>query len=386
MSAPKRRPLIAILLGLVAVLVVYWSGLLSPRPAPRYTVTDLGVLPGDSVSNASGLNNQGEVVGLSGAQRIDRRHTFLYRNGAMTDLGRFGLIGSHDGPAINDSGQITGVVQFGTQISGPGQRLHAFLYDACGMHDLGTPPGYSLSMGNGINSQGQIVYEAWGNKPGTALHTDHAFLYSGGRAIDIGVLPGSTGVIPTGINAAGQVAGYSERKIGAGMQAFIYDSRTRQMTALATPPGFMDSLALDINDQAQVIGSANLSSEKERAVLWTSGRATELGTVPGLDNSSGAALNNRGEAVGTVWSRPGCLSQFVNDHPNRLKPLLPLFPQGKTQRAFIYRAGHMADLNALIPARSGWVLKEAEGINDRGQIVGQGLHHGQERGFLLTPR
>ena len=34
---------------------------------------------------------------------------------------------------------------------------------------------------------------------------------------------------------------------------------------------------------------------------------------------------------------------------------------------------------------SGWVLVESKGINNRGQIVGTGLHHGKQRGFLLTP-
>jgi len=393
MPANKRRLVAAAVLGLALALALlgWFSRRPPPRDTMRYTVTDLGVLPGvfmsgPPTSGASGINNQGDVVGLSGPQRPDLRHAFLYRDGVMTDLGRFGLIGSHDGPAINDSGQVTGVMQFGTQVSGPGQRLHAFLYSAGGMHDLGTPPGYSMSLGDGINNHGQIVCEAWGNKPGGAMPVDHAFLYSGGRTLDIGVLPGGTGVIPAGINAAGQVVGYSERQIGVGMQAFLYDSRTRKMTALATPPGFTDSLALGINDHAQIIGSAAFSNEREQAMLWAGGRMTNLGPLPGLGNTDGAAINNRGEAVGMAWSRPGPLSQFVNDHPLRLRPLLPLFQPGLMKHAFVYRRGRMADLNALIPAHSGWVLEEAQAINDRGQIVGRGLHHGQERAFLLTPR
>jgi probable HAF family extracellular repeat protein len=42
-------------------------------------------------------------------------------------------------------------------------------------------------------------------------------------------------------------------------------------------------------------------------------------------------------------------------------------------------------LNTLIPEDADWNLEEASGINDHGQIVGYGLHHGQERAFLLTP-
>lgn len=45
----------------------------------------------------------------------------------------------------------------------------------------------------------------------------------------------------------------------------------------------------------------------------------------------------------------------------------------------------MKDLNTLIPADSGWVLSQAQGINKRGQIVGNGVINGQAHAFLLTP-
>ena len=45
----------------------------------------------------------------------------------------------------------------------------------------------------------------------------------------------------------------------------------------------------------------------------------------------------------------------------------------------------MKDLNKLIPAHSGWILTEASGINDAGQIVGSGTFHGAQRGFVLNP-
>ena len=45
----------------------------------------------------------------------------------------------------------------------------------------------------------------------------------------------------------------------------------------------------------------------------------------------------------------------------------------------------MADLNSLIPADSGWFLQQISGINDRGQIVGQGINRttGANHAFLL---
>jgi probable HAF family extracellular repeat protein len=46
----------------------------------------------------------------------------------------------------------------------------------------------------------------------------------------------------------------------------------------------------------------------------------------------------------------------------------------------------MRDLNALIPANSGWEPLNAVAINLAGQIVGVGTVNGQQHAFLLTPQ
>jgi probable HAF family extracellular repeat protein len=56
--------------------------------AARYTITDLGVLPGGTVTEASGIDNRGRVVGSSGAINENGTfHAFLWANGKMLDLG-----------------------------------------------------------------------------------------------------------------------------------------------------------------------------------------------------------------------------------------------------------------------------------------------------------
>jgi probable HAF family extracellular repeat protein len=61
--------------------------------------------------------------------------------------------------------------------------------------------------------------------------------------------------------------------------------------------------------------------------------------------------------------------------------------QSQGKHAFLWTPGSgMVDLNTLIDRSSGWVLIQARGINDGGQIVGQGLRNGQQRAFRLTRR
>ncbi|MEX2093760.1 MAG: PEP-CTERM sorting domain-containing protein, partial [Pirellulales bacterium] len=82
-------------------------------------------------------------------------------------------------------------------------------------------------------------------------------------------------------------------------------------------------------------------------------------------------INNSGQVVG---------SNFSHDQGGWGEPPDPrLF-------AWVYSGnGPMQYLNELIDPASGWVLHEPRDINDLGQIVGWGLHNGNERAFLLTP-
>jgi hypothetical protein len=57
---------------------------------------------------------------------------------------------------------------------------------------------------------------------------------------------------------------------------------------------------------------------------------------------------------------------------------------GSPAVATLWKNGQPINLNALVPAGSGWDLRSAEGINDRGDIVGFGVFGGQSRAFMLT--
>jgi probable HAF family extracellular repeat protein len=71
-------------------------------------MTDIGVLPGDSLSEALDVNDQGQVVGVS----LPSFHAFIYLDGKMFDLNALIpksspllLIAAN---GINEKGEITG--------------------------------------------------------------------------------------------------------------------------------------------------------------------------------------------------------------------------------------------------------------------------------------
>jgi len=378
MPAPKRRRLAAILLGLAVILTLYWSGLLSPQPAPRYTVTDLGVLPGCASSRGNAVNTQGDVAGTATQHGFGGGRSYLYRGGRLMDIGLVAGAGDSNAQGINSHDEITGVAWLPT-------GYHAFLYSGGKMRDLGTPRGFTDSEGRAINDRGEIV----GNisnlfmRPG--LIQKHAFLYSHGKMTDLGALPGSSESEALSINSTDHVAGVCYSHSGrVRFVPFLYDSRNRTMTALPMPPPYRFGYVYHINDHGQVAGDVSAGDGITHAALWDSGRLVDLGVPLGFTSSIAQGLNNHGEAVGRCFRDYNPVETFLRNHvtsDNALRRYL----DRDTTRAFVYRDGKMQDLNELIPTDADWMLEDAEDINDRGQIVGQGQHHGQERAFLLTP-
>lgn len=373
MPISKRR-LAAAALGLAVILTVFASGLLSPRPAPRYTVTDLGVLPGYGDSHANAVNSRGDVAGsVSGPAGHDQ--ACLYQGGKLISLGTLPGANGSWARGINAQGEITGEAEF------PAAH-HAFLYSKGKMQDLGTLPGFTDSRGVAINDRGEVTGSLM-NLMGSAQR--HAFLYSHGKITDLGTLPGTSRSDAQSINSVGQIAGQCYSKFGrVSFAPFLYDSRTKTMTALSMPPPYSFGYANAVNDRGQVAGDISAMNEIVHAALWDKGRMTNLGAPPGYTASLAQGLNNQGEVVGHCFNDYNPVQIFLRNHAGNGNALQRYLDRAIT-RAFVYRDGEMQDLNKLIPADDGWTLEDARSINDRGQIAGFGLHHGQKRAFLLTP-
>jgi probable HAF family extracellular repeat protein len=124
--------------------------------------TELPPLRGDSTSAATGINERGQVIGISGdcgvaVGAFSARHAVLWDHGTVTDLGNFGGEAWNTPMAINSAGDIVGFSDLPGDADGI-SREHAFLWTRKdGMRDLGTLPGDLTSEAAGINSRRQIV-------------------------------------------------------------------------------------------------------------------------------------------------------------------------------------------------------------------------------------
>lgn len=206
-------------------------------------MTDLGTLPGGQKSEAYGLNNLGQVAGVSeDADGRDRAVVWTRNAGGAWEIVDLGTLGGPTAFAndINDAGEVTGMA---SRSSG---GAHAFLYSGGAMIDLGAlhyPPTTGTSEGTAINGSGHVVGYAYAPLWGP----EHGFHYDGAGPTDI-TNPGQFGMAhPVAINDAGVIAGWFDN-----FEAGIYTGGT--WVGLGMLPDHEASFANDINEAGQVVG------------------------------------------------------------------------------------------------------------------------------------
>ena len=210
----------------------------------------------------------------------------------------------------------------------------------------------STGEARGVNDHGEVV--------GAATTPDgltHGFVYSNGAISDLGTLGGRTSVA-NAISDTGIIVGAAEDS-ELHNRAFAWQ-RSSGMKELTTLGGSISYATAIDPFGTNIVGAALNTLTQFRAVLWVNGtnEILDLGTVGG--SSSFAYGVNGTDVVGWSYDVLG------------------------RQRAFIWTAGVMWDLNTLVgdPA---WTLLSAYGINPKGEIVGEGIYQGQRSAFRLSP-
>ena len=166
----------------------------------------------DPDSAATGINNRGQVVGISGicqnaVGNQSATHALLWQNGVPIDLGNLGGVAWNTPMAINNQGVIVGFSDLTGDDGGDNPNFHAFVWERPGpMQDLGTLSGDAISEALGINAQKQIV----GVSYAAGFSNPRAFLYENGRMIDLNSLAPNSPVylqVAGDINDAGVIVG-----------------------------------------------------------------------------------------------------------------------------------------------------------------------------------
>lgn len=361
------------------------------RP-PRYNVTDLGTLPGGTLSQAEGGITDNGLIGGFSTVAGGTQHAVLWE-GVITDIGTPGLGGPNSRAlGVNEWGQASGKAETSTpdpngeDFCGFGTHLIClpFLRQDGVLTPLPTMGGNNGTAGR-VNNRGEVGGIAENTTPdstcpaaGPQVLQEKPVIWKEGKVHELPTYPGDPDGESFGINEKGQVVGASGSCSTLNpYTGFYIESRhillwERDGSVLdlgnlggtgAFGPG---NFPLEVNNHGHVVGVSDLKGDMAfHAFLWTGEavRMRDLGTLPGDVNSAGLGMNDRGEVVGISIDASG------NFHP------------------FLWQYGRMRNLNTLVPANSPLILLFAHSINSYGEIVGFGVKKstGEVHAFLAIP-
>ncbi len=234
---------------------------------------------------------------------------FIWQNGGMTPLPTLGGNIS-EAFGINNSGQVVGVAETGNTDSTclRPQVLDYFgvIWNPDGTIQALLPyPGDRISAAVGINNNGQVVGGSGPCAPLSPAIGAHAVLWQSGSttATDLGNLGGSTNNVAFGINGQGQIVGISALSGNATVHAFLWHGGPMQ--DLGTLPGDVLSIAYSLNDAGQIVGQSCDARGNCRACIWQNGAATDLNALvaagPPAHLLVAFDINNQGQIVGQAY-------------------------------------------------------------------------------------
>lgn len=352
--------------------VPYWSAVMAccvcaPLYAANYSITEI-----PQITHAIAVNRSGVVIGSNSQGYF----VYVHSSGVVNEMVHTFFLGG-----VNDRGQIAGAfIDLDNDI-----EPQAAVWNLSGGYQLlGQQP---LSEAGAISNSGFVI----GNEADSHLNSQGVLwrLSDPGTVISLESLVTSDPyrfffdptAAPNAVNERGVVVGSSDAAvrdaqgniIGATTHAFRWQNGT--MVDLGTFPGGGASGANGINDSDEIVGESDTATGASHAFLTQGKKLRDLGNLandPTLD-SMADAINDRSEIVG--WSQVRASDGTVAQH------------------AFVFREGHMRDLQLLIEPRSSSrgdvTLTEATAISCNGWIVADGFDDSSPpvpHAYLLIPR
>jgi uncharacterized membrane protein len=294
----------------------FWA---SSQSAP----IDLGTLPDFPSSTAVGMNPRREIVGIAYSDDFSVEVPLFWAspNSAPVELPGLpaGLLSEvYD---INPSGQIVG--QF---FSADFSVDQAVLWPSSNAAPVYLPQlneNLPLSGAASINASGNILgdscaadfVECHATFWATSTSTPVALASPGGDFIYTDfVLPGHA------INGAGNMVGFARNADFSAERAVFWASSSSPAVILSAAGEFTNAVAAAISDNGQIVGIGyNEDFSRQRPFLWPSATSQGIdlttffpaGSSWDLDSMFAAAVNNRGEIVGSGLFSDGTVHNFV---------------------------------------------------------------------------
>jgi probable HAF family extracellular repeat protein len=222
----------------------------------------------------------------------------------ITEIGTFGSTGSYPN-AVNNRGQVVGASN--KRIPGHiAEVFRCFVRENEVMQDIGTP-SFDSCQAFGITDRGTVV--AWTG------YGDQAYLWKDGQWTY--AAPG----IPTAINRSEAIVGSYWN--GAGYRGYYV--RDGVLFGIGTFGGNASN-ASSLNDKGVVVGSASVDDTRgvSHAFVWKDGVMTDLGTLPGKEDSHATNINNHGVIVGYSTTSWLDRTAFIADVNGGMRPLFAI--------------------------------------------------------------
>lgn len=341
-----------------ALPALWLAVLLSSRVLGQsYVPTDLDPGQISVTGNGIALVEEGPAVGSASIQGIVRAARFLPARAVLLPM----LAGDANNYALdaNAAGTIVGAETSLQGMSGVDSPRIWSNGTVANINSLvTTPTALVIERGDGINGPGTIVGTARLAGQRRAYRLDSSVLTDLGALVPASAIGSSA----SKINDQGIVAGSYflpglQGRACRWDQTGFYDLHDPNQIAGS------QSGAVDIDRFGRSCGYAEVSPGLFQAVLFAGSSVIPLGALGPTAGSFANGMNDLGVCVGH------------GNHPSSPSAL----------RALRYQGGVVEDLNALLPAGSGWFLQVAFDVDNAGRIVGFGLHGGVTRPFLLTP-
>jgi probable HAF family extracellular repeat protein len=269
------------------------------------TPTLLGAVPNALLSEASGINDRGEVVGSAVIAPGVPFDAIVWNHGTPTVLNHLPAPDSLTSvaSAINNAGLIVG-----NSDSGYGNQ--AVVWNGITPTSLAA----SCSAANGINGAGQIVGNISNCSEG-GIYTNYALLFNGAITIELPTL-GESNSSAVSINDSLEIVGYSTTLSGAQHAAYWDHARVLDLGTL----GGESSAAAGINAQGDVVGWADTTSQGSHAAYWhkADSKPVDLNTEIGekekaqITLTDAVAINDRCVIVANGYdNKTGVAESFV---------------------------------------------------------------------------